>query len=214
MFAAKLPGQSAPLSRTPVLQGAREYLDEMRRNRALATIVALTAAVEVVGFSYQAALPSLAHDVLDVGPEGLGLLTSATAAGGIVGILLLSLRGEPASRGRAFLAVLLLFGAAIIFLGNGNSLVVAVVALALVSSCAALTDVFTQTLVQAAVPNELRGRAMGSWILAIGFGPVGHLQVGAIIALSSVSAALTLNGALLVLLATVTILKARRVRDL
>ena len=77
---------------------------------------------------------------------------------------------------------------------------------------AALTDILTQTLVQSSVPNELRGRAMGSWILAIGFGPVGHVQIGVLAAVLSVTAALTINGVLLAALALTTILKAQRIR--
>ena len=53
-------------------------------------------------------------------------------------------------------------------------------ALAAVSGLAALSDVLSQGLVQLSVPNEMRGRAMGSWMLAIGTAPVGHLQMGAL----------------------------------
>jgi hypothetical protein len=77
---------------------------------------------------------------------------------------------------------------------------------------AALSDLLTQSLIQGAVHNDLRGRAMGSWLLAVGLGPVGHLQIGALAALAGVSAALVTNGGLLVLLAVVTLIGAKSIR--
>jgi hypothetical protein len=210
----RTPGQAAPLQRTPVLQGTRDYVGELGRNQTLAMLVGFTALAEVLGFSYQAALPSLARDLLHVGPEGLGVLSAAGSVGGVVTVALTSLRGEPARKGRMFLVVVMLFGASLIVLGSGGSLAVAVVAIAALSGFAALTDVLSQSLVQSAVPNELRGRAMGSWILAIGFGPIGHLQVGVLIALFGVTAALSVNGVLLASLALLTALRGRRIRAL
>src|SRR5262249_60532372 len=58
-----------------------------RAGQRLPTLMALTAAGEVLGFSHQAVLPSLARDVLHVGPEGLGMMNAVRQAGGIVGML-------------------------------------------------------------------------------------------------------------------------------
>ena len=35
-------------------------------------------------------------------------------------------------------------------------------------------------MLQLSVSNELRGRAMGIWVLALGFGPIGHLELGSV----------------------------------
>jgi hypothetical protein len=53
---------------------------------------------------------------------------------------------------------------------------------------------------------------MGSWLLAIGLGPVGHLQIGALAAVAGVTAALVTNGLLLALLAALTLLGAKSIR--
>ena len=211
---ARTSGQSAPVSRPPVLKGVREYLGELSVNRTLALLVALTAAVEVLGFSHQSVMPSLARDLLEVGPEGLGLLNAVGSAGGIVAILTLSFWGELQGKGRFFLSVLLLFGAALVLLGLSRSFALALLAIGVVSGLAALTDLLTQSLVQSSVANDLRGRAMGSWVLAIGMGPVGHLQIGALTALLGVTTALVANGLALALLAVVTSLTARQIRRL
>ena len=214
LLLAQSKGQAAPKTQPSLRQGLGEYVTELRTNRSLATIVLLTAAVEVLGFSHQAVLPSLARDLLDVGAEGLGAISAVAMAGGLIAVLLVGVQGEIRRKGLVFLLVLHCFGAAIVVLGLSGSITMAIVAIALVNAMAALTDLLSQSLVQAAVPNELRGRAMGSWVLAIGLGPVGHLQIGAVAATAGVAVALVTNGALLVGLAAVTLVMARGLRRL
>jgi hypothetical protein len=211
---AREVGQAAPVSRPPILAGVREYVVELRANTTLRALVLLTAGVEILGFSHQAVMPSLARDLLDAGPAGLGLLNAAAAFGGMTSILLVSLRGEVAHKGRFFLVVLIAFGGALIVLGVSSSLVVALVAITIASGMAALSDLLSQSLVQSAVANDLRGRAMGSWMLAIGFGPIGHAQIGALTAVLGVTASLVTNGALLIVFAAIVSLMATNIRRL
>jgi hypothetical protein len=211
---ARTQGQAAPVNRPAILSGIKEYVGELRVNRTLFLLVALTGAVEIFGFSHLAVMPSIARDVLDAGPEGLGLLNASAATGGTLAVLAVSVRGDIARRGPAFIAVLLLFGAALLFLSASKSLALAMVAMACVSSLAALSDLLSQTLVQTAVANDLRGRAMGSWLLAIGLAPVGHIQIGVLAALVGASLALAANAVALVLMTLVVLLTARELRRL
>ena len=71
-----------------------------------------------------------------------------------------------------------------------------------------------QSLMQLNVPNELRGRAMGSWVLAIGTAPVGHIQIGGLATLVGVASALIFNGVGLVALAATTAIFSARLRRL
>ena len=195
------PGQAAPTERHTVIENLKEYVRVALRNRTLLMLVALTAAVEVLGFSNMTLLPSLARDVLGMGAAGLGLMNAFRSVGGIVGIIGLSALGDVNRKGITLLVVYLLFGASLILLGNAESLILVLGVLAMVSAMAMLSDILTQSLVQLSVPNNLRGRAMGSWVLAIGAAPVGHLQIGALAGALGVGAALALNGAGLMLLA-------------
>jgi MFS family permease len=209
---ARAVGQSAPVARPPVWQGVRELMAELGHNRKLALLMLLTAAVEVLGFSNMTLLPSLARDVLDIDAGGLGMLTAFGSAAAMLTVILVTTRGEIEHAGLTFLFVLLVFGSAIVLLGLSSTLAVALIAMALVHSMSAMSDLLSQSLVQSAVPNDLRGRAVGSWLLAVGFGPVGHLQIGALAALAGVSAALVTNGALLLVLAVASLLGAKSIR--
>jgi hypothetical protein len=170
--------------------------------------------VEVLGFSFQALLPSIARDRLDAGAGGLGFLNAMTAVGGITSVAFVTVRGDLVHRGLAFLIVLQAFGLAIIVLGQGGTVLLAGGACLLVASLAALCDLLTQSLVQSAVPNALRGRAMGSWALAIGVGPLGTLQIGALAAMLGITVALTANGFALLLLGLASLAFSKRLRAL
>ncbi len=187
--------------REPILTNLRALVSELRWNRTLLMLLALTGAVEVLGFSFQTALPALARDVFGVGAEGLGIMHAFRSVGGVLAILVLSTQGELRRKGATYIGVLIVFGAALMALGATEHFAVALVALAVVAGMASLSDVLTQALMQLSVADHLRGRAMGIWVFAIGTAPLGHLQVGALAAGLGATAALTINGAGLVVLA-------------
>jgi MFS family permease len=216
IFWARSRGQAAPASNRlqPFWSGFGEYAGELTRNRTLALLIFLTASVEVLGFSFQALLPSIARDRLDTGAGGLGFLNAMTAFGGLASVAFITLRGDLAHKGIAFLIVLQAFGLAMIALGQGSTIVLAAAACFLVANLAAMSDLLTQSLVQSAVPNELRGRAMGSWSLAIGVGPLGTLQIGALAAAAGITVALTANGLVLLTLGIASLVLSKRLRGL
>ena len=76
----------------------------------------------------------------------------------------------------------------------------------------ALSDLFSQTLLQKLVPNDLRGRAMGAWTTAVGTAPLGNLEIGALATLLGVTTALSLHGAALILVALVTLATFKKLR--
>jgi len=215
---ALLPATAAPRARTAAAgalwRSALDFLVAVRRDRTLLVLMILTAAAEVLGFAHQALLPSLARDVLHTGPEGLGALNAARAVGGIFGLLVASSRGAAAG-GARFLAVLVTFGLSLIGLGVAPYLVTFVgvlVVLIVVNAAGALADLLAQSLLQLGVPNELRGRAGGAWVVAIGLAPLGQLQIGALASLLGVSIALGTSGLVLVMLAIATGLLYPRVK--
>ena len=200
--------------REPILANLRQYATEMRTNHTLLLLVGLTATVEVFGFSYLTALAPLARDVLNVGSEGLGVLHSSQAVGGILAILWISTQGEVARKGRTYIVLLVLFAGSLMLLGGSRVFPLAVTALVMVAGAAALSDILTQSLMQLSVATHLRGRAMGSWVFAIGAAPFGHLQMGALAGYFGASAALLINGGGLLAITVIAGVFAPRLRRL
>ncbi len=216
MLPARAVTPEGPARVDSMWQGITGFVDAVNRDRMLLVLMMLTAGAEVLGFAHQALLPSLARDVLDTGPEGLGVLNAARAVGGILA-LLASLRGFTAGSGAVFVAVLVSFGGSLIALGVAPYLVgfVGVALLVLLANAAgALADLLAQSLLQLRVPAHLRGRAGGAWVVAIGLAPLGQIQIGALASLFGVSAALGASGLGLVALAGATALLYPRLRAL
>ena len=67
---------------------------------------------------------------------------------------------------------------------------------------------------QISVANELRGRAMGIWVLALGFGPIGHLELGYVSNTFGFEGGLLLNGSILICIAVLLALFVPRLRRL
>ena len=200
MLGVRSRGQAAPAARPSARRAFAEFVGEIRTNRVLLTLVLTTGAIEILGFSHKVVLPSLARDVLEVGPEGLGIMNGVGSLGGILGIVFLSVKGDIGRKGVLYLLTVLAFGIGLLLLGFAASFLLALLVLMLLNAVMAITDTLSQGLMQLAVPNELRGRAMGSWMLALGAGPLGTLQMGALASVGVVLA-LSVNGLALVALA-------------
>jgi transmembrane secretion effector len=198
-------------------RGVVEFFAAMRTDRTLLILMVLTAAAEILGFSHQVLLPSLARDVLNTGAEGLGVLNAARSVGGILGLLVASLRGPIQGGGALFLAVLLAFGLSLMGLALAPFVVGfagVVVMVILVNGVGALADLFAQSLLQLSVPRHLRGRAGGAWVVAIGLAPLGQMQIGALASAFGVSVGFAASGLALALIAVATAVFAPRARRL
>jgi hypothetical protein len=214
---ASVPAVVPQVATPSMWRGIVDFVTVIRHDRMLLMLMLLTGGAEMLGFSHQALLPSLARDVLRVGPEGLGTMNAARSIGGILGLGAASARRASGGAGVLFLAVLVSFGAGLIALGLAPHLVGfagVVVVLVIVNAAGGLTDLLAQSLMQLSVPAQLRGRAGGAWVAAIGLAPLGQLQIGAMASLVGVSLALGASGLGLVALAGAAALWFPRLRRL
>jgi MFS family permease len=175
---------------------------------AVRTLILAGLACEVFAFSHMSALPLFAQHVLATGPTGLGTLNAALSVGGAVAVALLSLLPEKGRRQPLLSTIFLIYGLSILVLAATRDLGVAAAVLLVMGFCAGAFDLLQQTLIQMSVPNEQRGRAVGLWVLSLGSAPVGHLEMGMLIAALGVPIALLINGALTVAAATTLLVRA------
>ena len=198
----KSRGQAAPTtSAGSARDSLAEFAREIRTNRSLLALTISTSVLEVLGFSHSVLLPSLARDVLGLDAEGLGLISGLRNIGSLTAIFFIVAIGERLAKGLVYQIATLFFGLFLLALAVTGQLVAVVAILIALSAMMTLTDVLSQSLMQLVVPNELRGRAMGSWMLAIGTAPAGNLQIGAVASAVGFGLALSLNGLGLVVLA-------------
>ena len=106
----------------------------------------------------EALLPVFAAEILHVGPQGLGVLRAAPAAGAVGMSLWLAHRPPMRRAGRSLLVAVALFAACIIAFGLSRSFWFSLVVLAVSGMADNVSVVIRSTLLQTLTPPEMLGR--------------------------------------------------------
>jgi MFS transporter, DHA1 family, staphyloferrin A biosynthesis exporter len=184
----------------------KEGLSYIRHEPAVLMLLLLGVVPFILGQPYQSMLPVFAKDVFRIGPEGLGLLTTAAAAGSVAGAFGVSSLGDFRKKGLVMMAALLAFGLLLIAFALTPWPVLAGVLLFLVGISTQAYQTTNSTLMQLIVPSEYRGRVFGIHQMDRGFIPVGSFVAGAIaegagapFAVAAMGGALALAGLLVLI---------------
>ncbi len=175
-----------------------EGLQIIRTNQIVLTLMVISIICEVLGFSYQVVLPIFARDILKVGAVGLGMLITTQSVGALIGVLFLASLGDYKHKGRLILGIFLFFGVFLVLFSQSPWYLVSLFLIGVVGAVAAAFDTMQHTLLQLNVTDEQRGRAMGIWMLSIGFMSVGSIAIGAIAALIGAQLAISINGVVII----------------
>ncbi len=145
----------------------------------VAAIIALTAVNSIFARPLIDLLPGFAGEVFEAGPQGLAILTSAMGVGAICASIWLAQRGRLRGlTGIVFVGVLI-NGAAVCVFALSTNLWTGAALLAVSGFTQACTGTGTQTLIQSAVDDRLRGRVMSVWLVIGRGGPaLGALAMG------------------------------------
>jgi hypothetical protein len=132
----------------------------------------------------RALFPELASRVFGGGAGTVGLLYAAPGAGALVGAVSSGWVGRVRRQGFAVLVSVTAWGLAIVGFGLTSILWVALVMLALAGAADVVSAVFRNTILQASVPDRLRGRLSAVHIAVVTGGPrLGDAESGAVSAL-------------------------------
>jgi MFS family permease len=163
-----------PVSMTTVLAGLR-YVAE---KKLILGSISLDLFAVLLGGAV-ALLPVFAREILMTGPWGLGLLRASPAIGAGCMALLLAHRPLRSRAGATMLWCVAGFGVFTILFGISRSLILSMVALALVGAMDMVSVVVRATLVQIATPDEMRGRVNAVDMIFIGASnEVGQFESG------------------------------------
>jgi predicted MFS family arabinose efflux permease len=205
--------RTAPrVSSTKVMLSFRRLLVDAGRvvveRPMIRTLVVAAMACEIFGFSYMTAVPTFSRDVLGAGAEGLGTLTAASSIGATLAVLVLAGLPGRVRREPLLAVVYLVYGLAIVALSAATTLFVATVVMLVVGACASAFDALEQMMIQLAVPEDQRGRAVGIWVFSIGTAPIGHLEMGGLAGAGGTPLAFLINGGFVVAGAIVLAVRA------
>ena len=142
-----------------------------------------------------ALLPIFARDILNVGPEGLGVLRAAPAVGALA--VSLALIRWPLRRkvGYKLLGSVGIFGIGMVVFGLSTSFWLSVVSLAITGAADSISVVTRLTLMQLETPDEMRGRVSAVNSIFIGASnQLGEFESGATAALMGPVASVVVGG--------------------
>jgi MFS family permease len=166
----------------------------------------------VIALPYNALMPIFASDVLEVGPQGFGLLMAAPGLGAVIGTLTLASVSNVERKGVLLLSAVFALGALLMMFALSRWFLLSLALLVAIGAVQMLYMTTNQTLIQLSTPDELRGRVMGVYMLNQGLLPFGSLLAGALADVLSAPTAVFLMGLLVAIMAVAFASQARTLR--
>jgi len=165
----------------PALNHLKEGLRFARHTTPVRAILLLLGLVSLVAMPYTVLMPVFADRILHGGARGLGILMGATGVGALLGALTLATRAGVRGLGRWVAFSCGGFGIGLVLFAFSRIFWLSAVLLVPVGYCMMLQMSSSNTLIQAMVPDDLRGRVMALYtMMFMGMAPFGSLFAGAL----------------------------------
>ncbi|MGF1473886.1 MAG: MFS transporter [Rubrobacteraceae bacterium] len=158
----------------------REAAVYVKNSPSIQSLLILSAVPMVFAFPYTAMMPLFAEELLQLGPEGLGILLSAAAAGALVGSAWLTLGGGTRRTGTWLVCTILASGMFLLLFVAAEALLPAAAMMFLVGLASSTYRTLGRVTFQTRVPDRLRGRILSIALMDRGLMPLGAILIGAV----------------------------------
>ena len=167
----------------------------VRHNPAILGTISLDLVAVLLGGA-TALLPIYAHDILQTGPWGLGVLRAAPAVGALLMTAALARHAINSRVGLRMFQAVIVFGVATMVFALSHLIWLSVLALAIMGAADSVSVVIRTSLVQLATPDAMRGRVGAVNFLFINASnQLGQFESGITAALLGAMPAALLGGA-------------------
>lgn len=167
------------------------------RTGPIRALLLLLGLVSLAGMPYAVLMPVFADRILHVGARGLGLLMGASGVGALLGALALATRHEVRGLGRWIARATAALGVGLIAFSLSRTFWLSALLLVPVGFAMIVQTAASNTLIQAMVPDEYRGRVMAAYtMMFMGMAPIGALLSGAVAGRVGAPAAVAIGGAI------------------
>ena len=180
----------------PALRRLAEGLAYVARSPVILGVLAITVVANFLGFPYTNLVPVVAKQVLGLGSQLTGLLFAADGIGATVAAIYLASRGDLRREGRVFAVGSICLIACVLLLSFSQWFPLSFALLLVVGAGNACFSTLQSSLILISASDAMRGRAMGTLILAIGFGPLGAFQIGVLASALGAPLAITVTAGL------------------
>ncbi|RJQ56619.1 MAG: MFS transporter [Nitrospiraceae bacterium] len=157
----------------------REGLKYIFGNSRIYTLILSSGIISFFGFPYVTFLPVYARDILKTGATGLGILMGFAGAGAFIGAVSLAVRGDFSNKGALLVWSGIAFSAALLVFSLSTTVWLSYFML-FIAGFGAINQIATvNSLLQIAVPDQLRGRVMSSFTTVfLGMTTIGNFSLG------------------------------------
>jgi MFS family permease len=196
--------------------GARTLLRDgfrfLQRSPVIMTALALDFCLTFFG-AYRALFALYARDILMVGPQGFGFLTSAVAVGGILGSSFVLSLGDSQRKGQLQLAAMLVYAAGVVAFAFSALFPLSLLIVSVLGFCDTVAGTMRRSIVQLKTPEAFQGRVGAMQVIVGQGGPaMGAVQAGTMATLIGAPAALAFGAAACGLIGLVTAVRSRSFR--
>lgn len=189
-----------------VLNNLKEGLNYVWRTPAILSLVLATGAIGTFGFNFNVWMPVISRETLKVGAEGYGVLMGCLGLGAFISSIWLAL-SESTPPLKKILLALAIFGLFEIGVALSGMYWLSLVLMFFVGLAMIQVNAVSNTQIQIASPDYLRGRVMSVYFLVFaGTAPVGSLFMGWLGNQIGTSISMMLGGALCILFAPLILL--------
>lgn len=162
-----------------------------------------------------ALLPKFARDILNTGPEGLGLLRSSPAIGAAIMAIYLGFNPIKKYAGKKLLLAVSGFGFCMILFALSENLYLSMFLLALSGACDSVSVILRSLIMQTFTPDEMRGRVASVNSIFIGSSnEIGDFEAGTAAKYMGLVPSVLFGGTMTLVVVVVTYLKAPKLKNL
>ena len=194
----RLPRVERPKAQ-PMLRALIDGLRYVARTPHVAWLIFVASVVLFAGV-FMPLVPVYARDVLLVGAQGFGLLEASWGLGTLVGAVWLLSLGNVRRKGRMVIMAAVLFGASMIVFGFSREFYLSLAAMFFLGLCPPFWMAGIRTILQTTIPDEMRGRVMAVFLMALQLFGLGWFVGGAMAEIFGNEATLLAGGMAFILL--------------
>ncbi len=158
----------------------RDAADYVRKQQSVQSLLILAIVPMVFGFPYTTMMPLFARDLLNLGPEGFGMLLAVSSIGALMGTAFLSTGHEIKGPGKWLVYSILGFGGSLLLFIGTTNVMIAGLAMFLAGLTSQTYRTISRITLQMHVPDQLRGRVLSIALMDRGFIPLGAILIGAV----------------------------------
>jgi MFS family permease len=173
LFMIRLPAWHPPLTVGSPLHGMLEGLRYIRSAEKVRTLIGFIAVFSILGVPYITLMPVVARDLLGLDASGYGLLLSSLGVGGLSGALALAAVGRRVSRGKLLVGAAYSYAFLLIMFSLVRAPALAYPILLVTGFSMIVTNAVANSMLQALVPDQFRGRLMSVYsLISVGLSQV------------------------------------------